>query len=639
MSAISGFCKKDITFSSSIEESVNKISHRGLDERKIIKSNDYIFCINRLNTLNSQIQPFYSSDKSVMVAIDGEIYNAEEISRNLNLSREITKNPNALILEIYKQKGLGYFEQLNGMFVIQIYDKSEKKIYLIRDKLGLKPMFFYAKNNEVVFASEAKAIISYLGNASIDYHHSLNMIFLAGRAPHTKTIFKDINELEPSTFLEIELKNFSIRHKKYFDISRWISSDEYIHNSKLKDKEIEEQFYEKFSSTVKRHLHTDKDTGVLFSAGLDSSMIGALASQFIDRLNLYYYESEKNDYSKYVSAYQNKFKTKLHKLSIDDKEFIFDIPKMVYHYEGTAKEEGPPIAFLSEMAASNNHKVLLTGDGDTILGGSSVHASFFARSKFNYGRFSSLISRGLNKFIPELLRGGAFPEQFDYLFFPTGFQHSEVLTNLLLFRGERLEEWKKRINLYSFVEDKTERETQAFILDDTLYRFQRYMIRQDRTCSRFSNQFRYPYLDDEIIKLSVNMPLRLKQRINLFRGFSNREKLGVFIEGKSICRSVSNRAGVPNNITYRREVGSPFNSSGYMTEIIKNWNFQRLADHLSIKQDLLKYSALNSYNIDVERICYSFIAVEILLRIFQENEDPEAISEEFQYLINRKNKT
>ena len=80
-----------------------------------------------------------------------------------------------------------------------------------------------------------------------------------------------------------------------------------------------------------------------------------------------------------------------------------------------------------------------------------------------------------------------------------------------------LKNGRKRLSLYSFVKNKTEKETQAFIVDDVFYRFQRYMIRQERSASRFGVQFRIPFLDDEVIKLSVNMPLHLKQKFNLFQ--------------------------------------------------------------------------------------------------------------------------
>ena len=192
----------------------------------------------------------------------------------------------------------------------------------------------------------------------------------------------------------------------------------------------------------------------------------------------------------------------------------------------------------------------------------------------------------------------------------------------MLHEGERLDQWKNRINLYSFVEDKAERETQAFVLDDTFYRFQRYMIRQDRACSRYSIEFRYPFLDDEILKLSVNMPLRIKQRFNFFQ---SGERLGRITEAKSIVRSLAKKIGVPKKIYNRNEVGSPFNNV-YYKKIFKHWGLKHLSNFLKVPEKNLIKCALESYDPNLARVQYSFMANELLLRIYDDNQDPQAIS-------------
>jgi len=131
------------------------------------------------------------------------------------------------------------------------------------------------------------------------------------------------------------------------------------------------------------------------------------------------------------------------------------------------------------------------------------------------------------------------------------------------------------------------------------------------------------------------MPLHLKQKLN-FSQFGDR--FGLFVEGKSICRKVVLRAGVPKEIVYRREVGSPFNSIGYMRTIIQHWELMNLSRHLSINEDVLKYVALESYDIEIPRVHYAFIVTEILLRLFQNNQSPEEISDQFNWLLNKHHK-
>ena len=131
----------------------------------------------------------------------------------------------------------------------------------------------------------------------------------------------------------------------------------------------------------------DCQKGNLFSAGLDSSYIALLMQKYLEgKINLYYFESELNNYEKYYKGFVENNNFNLKKLKIDDRQYYIDLPEMVYHYECSAKEEASPIALLAKQASKNNDTVLLTGDGDTILGGSRCHASYFARSSF-YNNF------------------------------------------------------------------------------------------------------------------------------------------------------------------------------------------------------------------------------------------------------------
>ena len=251
-----------------------------------------------------------------------------------------------------------------------------------------------------------------------------------------------------------------------------------------------------------------------------------------------------------------------------------------------------------------------------------IHILVFLQDHFYTNGKDQDFLKLMNRLSNRLLQSGPEPSTIDYLYFPSFFNLSEVFTNVMLHEGERLDQWKNRINLYSFVEDKAERETQAFVLDDTFYRFQRYMIRQDRACSRYSTEFRYPFLDDEILKLSVNMPLRIKQRFNFFQ---SGERLGRITEAKSIVRSLARKIGVPKKIYNRNEVGSPFNNV-YYKKIFKHWGLKHLSNFLKVPEKNLIKCALESYDPNLARVQYSFMANELLLRIYDDNQDPQAIS-------------
>ena len=430
--------------------------------------------------------------------------------------------------------------------------------------------------------------------------------------------------------------SFEIKINKYFELSNWINEDIYNKNLKLSNSDIENFYHELFTNVVKHQSADTENLATLFSAGLDSTLVTVLLNNIYKKnINLYYFESELHNYEKYYNEFLEQNKNfKLFKLKKDDKEYIIDLPNMIYHYECTAKEEASPISFLSNIAKKENNKVILTGDGDTILGGSAAHTSFFTRSFLYQGKISRFFLKSMNRLFNSILQSGAEPFEIDYLYFPSFFNTSEVFTNIMLHKGERLEEWKNRINLYSFVKNKAERETQAFVLDDTFYRFQRYMIRQDRACSRYSVEFRYPFLDDEIIRTSVNMPLKIKQKFNFFQ---SGERFGKITEAKSVVRSLAKKIGVPKKIYNRNEVGSPFNNEDYI-KIFKNWGLKHLSDFLKVPEKNLIKCVTESFDPNIARVQYSFIANELLLRIYDDGQDPNDISNKFSEILSNQYK-
>ena len=609
-------------------ESSKLISHRGNEKLLVEKNNLWTIFFYRLKTESSQIQPYINDE--ITILIDGEIYNAKELAKNFGLSTNNPKNVNELIHNIYKKYGTRLFEKLNGMFTILIVDKSKKQIICVKDKLGLKPGFYYKNSDKFIFSSEAKSIINCCDDTSINYQNSLASIFLCGRPPYEKTHFNNIYDIEQSRYIIFDYNTKKITKKKYFCLSSWIDSEKYSQNKKKKHKFLINHFVEKFEDTIDRHLTGNSSFGSLFSAGLDSSLFARMMSKKLSQnINLYYFESEIHNYEKYYKNFIMNNKFKLNKLKMDDRHYLVDMPLMVYHYECTAKEEASPISLLAERAKSNNDTVLICGDGDTILGGSRCHASYFSRSFLYENLLSKNLIKLLNRLFNDFLHAGVSPDKIDYLYFPSFFSSSEVFTNIMLHKGERLNEWNKRIDLYNFLENKLERETQSFILDDTFYRFQRYMIRQERASSRFGIQFRYPYLDDEIIKMSVNMPLHLKQKFNIFQ---KGERFGLITEGKSIMRDVAKKLGLNEEIINRREVGSNFNDKYYKI-IIDKFGLKYLSEFLRVNENNLKNVALNSFDQNLSRVQYSFIANELLLRIFDEKQDPYELKEKFYKIL------
>ena len=274
----------------------------------------------RLKTEESQVQPFFDND--LIIIIDGEVYNSDQLAKELYPHNFNTRNVNLLICKLYKKYGEKFISKINGMFSLVIIDLNKKKVFASKDKLGLKPLFYYNKNNVFIIASEAKSIINLTDDTKINYQNSLASIFMCGRPPYGMTHFNNIYDVEQSRLLTFDYKDNKIKLTKYFDLEDWINEKKYFENKRLKNNDYVEIFYNTFSEAVDRQLIGTSKFGNLFSAGLDSSFIALLMSQKLNsKIDLYYFESEINNYEKYYKNFISGDKFNLNKLKQDDRNY------------------------------------------------------------------------------------------------------------------------------------------------------------------------------------------------------------------------------------------------------------------------------------------------------------------------------
>ena len=583
MCGILGLIKPNSVDESRFERALAQLSHRGPETSNIENLGNVMLGFARLavqDLTSAGDQPMCDSSSGTWIVFSGEIYNFKELRPELELAGCVFRSGSdtEVILQGYLTWGWDrMLERLDGMFAMAILDQRAQRMYLVRDRLGLKPLFYSDGASGFIFASEIKAITAYIGPRPLDRHTSLNPILMTGLCPPGTTMFEGIRELEPGCFIDYDLTSGGHQIHRYFDISSLASEETYREMAGLSPKEIVARFREAMETSVRYHLISDAKLGFLFSAGLDSSLVAAVASEIgHSDMALYYFFSAGFDDSTHANSFQRKFSVDLKSHSFDEHNLIFDLPRMIYNYETINKEEGPVLAHLCKAAREDGYKVLLTGEGaDEAFGGYSTHWSFYTRSVLNNNRISRRMVRGLLHALPGLERIGDLPRETDYFLAPPDINLLGTPFDIAFYGGSRSAAWQRCLEAFDFLQGATERDTAAYMLDEVGYRRQRYFIRADRVGMMESIELRQPYLHLPLLRLAVNTPIKWRIGRSII---SRKPKLSGLFNGKKIVREVAKSYDVPKNIIYRKKTGTPFDGRGQVIDLLKTTSLTNVSD-------------------------------------------------------------
>jgi len=379
MSGICGFIllnhgKKGEEKISILNNMLHTITHRGPDKKGIFFDDKVYLGANYLKISNNDTEkiPFIAPDGNYIIAYDGRIYNHKEIEHFLTKQNYPLKNKSdgEIILYSYIHWGIDFVKQLNGDFAIAIWDKNKNRLILVRDRIGIKPLFYYLDKEKLVFGSEIKSLLAH-PNISRDINpYALYYHFILNYIPENQTLFNNILHLPPANMLILE--NEKIKLHKYWDISHSIKYS-YKHSH-----DYEEEFLNLFKNAVRLRLVDDIQLGVFLSGGLDSSSVTAITSKdFRIPINTFSigFSEKSYDESYYSKMVANHLKTTHHHMLIkEDVENI--LPKIIYHMEEpTADSSAVPMYYLSNFTKKHVN-IVLAGDGsDEIAAGYETHTA------------------------------------------------------------------------------------------------------------------------------------------------------------------------------------------------------------------------------------------------------------------------
>ena len=345
------------------------ITHRGPDEAGLHTDAHAALAHRRLSIvdLSTGQQPLSNEDGSVWVVFNGEIYNHAEIRRELEAHghRYRTKSDTETIVHAYEQWGDDCVERFRGMFAFAIWDAPKRRLLLVRDRLGIKPLYWTMAGDTLLFGSEIKALLASGMVEAVANHAVLPEVLSTRYTSGEETLFRGINKLLPGHRLVFE--GGAVGIQQYWDLPTRTDSPESPAASPV------ERFKELLEESVRLRLMADVPLGMFLSGGIDSSAIAAIMARMIDRplqtFSVAFKDRAFNELE-YAREVARSIGAVSHEIVIDDQDFFGALPKLVWHEdEPIAHPSSVPLYFVSALARQHV-TVVLTGEGsDELLAG------------------------------------------------------------------------------------------------------------------------------------------------------------------------------------------------------------------------------------------------------------------------------
>ena len=390
-----------------LNEPNQNIICRGPDNTQTLKftqENPNVFCslvFNRLSILDlseNANQPMSSLQSESILMFNGEIYNNKELRKDLEsrgIKFKTSHSDTEVVLQGLDFYGLNFINQLRGQFSIYYFDNKSKKHYLIRDRVGQKPLYYGITNSFLVFGSNLKSVKHLISSSSIDYKQ-LNNYIKYGIVGSQNTIYKNIYKVLPAEIIEINFSNkVETNSKKYWDIS-----------NKVDDEKFDlDEFFSIFSESVELRLTADVPIANFLSGGLDSTSIVKNMYEQNKSINSFTVgtDSEKYDESKWANIVSEKYNTN-HQSVIVPTNLNFDYVNSIINLMDEPYADPSIIpSFIISNEISKHYKVAISGDGgDELLGG-------YERTKLSLSKsskFENYLSK-LYKFYPSYFGTGS----------------------------------------------------------------------------------------------------------------------------------------------------------------------------------------------------------------------------------------
>ncbi len=345
---------------------LDSLRHRGPDNQGQYQDGKVWLGHNRLSILDlsaAGCQPMHSDGGRYVITYNGEVYNFRELAARHRMENLRSNSDTEVILRMFEKLGVGALPLLNGMFAFCLYDRELQKLWLVRDRLGIKPLYFMLNEGGFVFASEIKAILA-LSDDSVPCNVSaLSEWLYYGNTLGGRTLYAGIQQLLPGHYLELDLRSVTHEIHEYWSVDRQASAV----RARVDTRVVIDDVRRLLEEAVRRQLISDVPVGVFLSGGVDSSAITAFASRHYEgRLATY---SVGFDFSvnggelPRAKRVARQFGTDHHEIHIGGQDVGDLVEKMVSHHDMPFADAANIPLYLMAAQIRENTKVVLQGDG------------------------------------------------------------------------------------------------------------------------------------------------------------------------------------------------------------------------------------------------------------------------------------
>lgn len=523
-----------------ISAMLDQLSYRGPDDNGVFisaQANGYVHLgQNRLaiqDTSKKGHQPFISDCAQYVVVFNGEVYNFKTIRERLEKlgQKFISGSDTEVILYAYKYWGIACVDEFIGMFAFAILDKKQQKIVIVRDRAGVKPLYYYDNEQVFAFSSELKSFHQLSFFRKELNHEVLPHYFQFGyiAAPHT--IFKGAYKLKPGHYLNYDLSSATFEIQRYWSLDNYYQQEKFQHDeSKIRD-QLEALLFD----SVNLRMISDVPVGVFLSGGYDSSLVTALLAQDSSR-QLHTYTIGFNDkrfneaqHAKQIAEY---LKTDHTEYYVDHQDLLEKVTLLPWHYdEPFADSSALPTMIVSELAKKHVTVALSADGGDEVFCGYSKY--------FMLQKFTNIFNNRFKKNAVNLLLKCFNERQASWVngFLPSQYQSTNIEQKYLKFKramqAQDLSEMFIQASSYvprlevlqlikitthshnvfqfndslSFMDNMMLADYKTFMVDDVL-------TKVDRATMSCSLEGREPLLDHRISEFMARVPLSIKYKNN-----------------------------------------------------------------------------------------------------------------------------
>jgi asparagine synthase (glutamine-hydrolysing) len=518
---------------SALRSMLASLRHRGPDEFGFYIDENAGIGNARLSIidLSGGSQPIPNEDESLWIVFNGEIFNYIELRAELKASghRFTTHSDTEVILHLYEELGPGCLHRLNGQFAIAIWNRDKQELFLARDRLGVRPLFFTRSGGALCFGSEIKALFNGTGGTGEIEPSSLLDVFTYWSPRQGGTVFRGISELPPGHWLTV--RNGEVALRKYWELDFSKSPDA---ATRSEDDYLDE-FRELLVDAARIRLRADVPVGAYLSGGLDSSAITAIVRKYTsNRLNTFSiaFTDQNFDEREHQRRMADYLGTTHHVVEATHSDIARVFPDVIWHTEAPLLRTAPaPMLMLSKLVRETGFKVVLTGEGaDEFLAGYDIFKESKVRRFWARHPESQMRPALLRQLYPDIFKSSASSGAFLTAFFGEGLGDVDDpgYSHALRWRNNR-RTWRFLSDEVLHAGTATPREQIAPLLPTKfgqwgpLERAQfieaatflsQYLLSSqgDRMAMANSVEGRYPFLDYRVVEFCNRLPSTLKMR-------------------------------------------------------------------------------------------------------------------------------